>query len=152
MTLPDDRVIYAMIVILGFVVTWSLLPRRTTSAPDKPSRGPTTLTRWRLKGEGTVPSASGGGGLGGDDGFVREVMTRRMHEARDAVPDWTSTLGLELPVDMAGLRRAYVSRMREVHPDSTGTLGSDQSQRSAEINEAYAKGRAWLAGVASGSV
>lgn len=149
--LPDDRIVFLIITMIGFLITWMVLPSRTSREQGVRWRGHPIPTTWRHRGDETGAAAERGRTDHGDVGFARRVIERRSGRRTREREPWMRVLGVDASVDARGLRAAYVARMREIHPDSLGVAFGDQSAKSAECVDAYAMGRAWLARMASGS-
>ncbi len=149
--LPDDRITFLVITVLGFIVTWWILPSKSMKHGEVRWRGRPSPSSWRNRGYGTGGAAGGGGAEAVDEGFARRVLDNRAHARQPDREPWMLVLGVDRDVDARRLRSAYVSRMREIHPDSLGVAFGEQSAKSTECVDAYAMGREWLSRREAGS-
>lgn len=146
----DKPWLLVVFAAIGFVITWLIMPRRSddavTPALDtdggfhQPTFAPTD-NHPRSRGRRT----------GSEDRIARERL-RRTNAWRDETPPpsplepprWCVLLGVDPGVDRAGLRKAYVAAIKNVHPDCIGPDCPNVSETCAHLAEAYALGRAHI--------
>lgn len=143
----DKPWLLVVFAAIGFIITWLMMPRRShdASAPSPGADGgfhqpmfETTDDHPRRRTRRT----------GVADRIARERL-RRTNAWRGetpqtpppAPPEWCVLLGVDPDVDRAGLRKAYIAAIKNVHPDCIGPDCPNVSETCAHLAEAYALGR-----------
>lgn len=144
----NDVQIFVVIAVVGFVVTWLVLPSMK-GAPDYTVRVHGDARRdhghaevrfhERLRRQSTTA---------GPDTSTSRTDAPAFHAAMDvweAPPSWVYVLGVPRDSDRETIRRAYVNAMKAIHPDKVGEGSPDSSAQSARLTEAYEQAKRHVA-------